>query len=362
MRKLPPKNSPEWAELTQAWQNSPRETILQLARKYGVKPSSIKERMSDEGIKRRPSFSLEPPQGTIPILEDLLNRIVSIPKIELTPLPLTKENGDEETQVLVFSDSQVGQRTEDYNAVTFKTRVKVLQQKLHKIGQIHRKFRPVKNLAVFFLGDIIENERVGFQLTLDELDKVVLDQIFEVSTPAIAELLINSLQLYENIDCYCVRGNHGSLGKFAAASSNWDTVVYKVLELRLREFDRIKFHIEDKHFYQVAEVMGHKYLLLHGDQVPSWMGLPHYGLERRVNRLKVNLPKDFEMAVVGHFHTPNYMTYGGIPVLINGAWVTGADYPLARLGLSDRASQWTFFVNPEYLVTALYELRLEGKA
>ena len=320
---------------------------------------TVRTKMGDLGITRpipsRPKVEF---MESAKEVGNLLDRITSIPKIKIDPLPQLKEIGREQEQVLLFSDSQVGQQTPQFNSKVFLEEMKTLQDRVQKLCLLQRRIAPVKRLSVFFLGDIIENERVGYQVSLEELEKVVLDQIFEISTPSISNMLVNFLQVYEQIDCFCVRGNHGNIGKFAATTTNWDTIVYKILELRLKEFDRIKWHIEDKHFYQVAQVMDWKYLLIHGDLIPSWMGIPHYGLERRMSRLKINLPVDFHMVCLGHFHSTNLFRYGGIPTILNGTFSFGSDYPLQKLGLADTPTQWSFFVHEDRPIVAPYEIEL----
>ena len=293
--------------------------------------------------------------------------IVSVPQLEVRELspvniiPLPQENMEEgeEGQVVLISDTQAGQQSPTFNSKVLKERMNWLAEAVMRLCLLHRKMRPVKKLWACLLGDLIENMNVP-PISLEEVERVVYDQIFEVIVPALNDFLVSQLQLFEEVNVYGVRGNHGQLEgrRSLSAKTNWDTMVYKILELGLKGQKQIKFHIETDSFYQVVDIMGSKCLLVHGDQIPAYLGIPFYGIDRRTLRWNVNIPGGWKYCFMGHFHMCNYIRPSGIPIFINGTFASGTLYPLHRLGLQDEPAQWSFFMSHKQGITARYEINL----
>lgn len=344
-----------------------KEQLIERAHKLGFSGlASYKKSLYEEGAKRPRVNEIRPPTSrplrtadALELLETLVNtRLDQLHQPVPATIPPLKSTRKEEVQVLKVSDAHPGLKTATFNAEVFKQRLKVLRDKTIKICQLHRKIRPVKHLVVFFLGDELEGERIGYQLTLDELEATVLDQIFQIAAPAFGQFLTDLSTEYDTIDCYCVPGNHGSQGKFASSTFNLDTIFYLILQYSLAGNKKIRFQVEGQNFYQVVEVNGWNFLLFHGDQIPSHLGLPFYGLDRRVLRWSQSITQKFDYACCGHFHSANYLEPSGIPMLINGTFVSDDPYALKKLGLGSSCAQWTFFVDKDVGITASYLLRL----
>lgn len=300
------------------------------------------------------------PQYSQPSLVVEVPKIQSLPPINITPLPPEHTDEGEETEVVLISDLQAGQQSVSYNSKILKQRMEILSQKTLRLCRLHRRMRPIKKLVVCLLGDIVENMNIPIP-KIEELEKVVFDQIFEVAVPALNDFLVSQLQMFETIEVYAVRGNHGQLEgrRSMSAKTNWDSFVYKILELGLKNFERIKFKIELDNFYQVVNIAGIKVLLVHGDQIQSYLGLPFYGIDRRTLRWNINIPGGWQYCFMGHFHICNYIRPSGIPVFINGTFASGMSYPLHRMGLQDDPRQWILFLSPKRGVTAMYDVELE---
>ena len=342
----------EYQKLVEQYHSLDHQGKLELASSYNVALDTLKNWISDRGDT---APKLMPTPATMPPKIE----VRSLPAISLIPLPQESKEEGEEGQVVLISDLQAGQQTSTFNSKVLRDRINWLGEKIMRLCLLHRKMRPIKKLWVCLLGDIIENMNVPIP-KLEELEKVVYDQIFEVAVPILNDFLVSQLQLFEVVEVYAVRGNHGQLEgrRSLSAKTNWDTFVYKILELGLKNQERIKFHIETDNFYQVVDIMGKKCLLTHGDQIPSYLGLPFYGIDRRVLRWNVSIPGGWEYCFMGHFHICNYVRPSGIPIYINGTFASGALYPLYRLGLQDEPAQWSFFMSRKRGITASYEINL----
>jgi len=348
-RKKP--SGKEYKELVDRYQKADHQTRLKLAKEYGISYGTLRNWVS-EGEGRLAHIS----EGVMPSTNV---EVRPVPEINITPIPQVSEAEGEECQVLLISDLQAGQKTPTFNSKTLKQEMIWFTEKSLRLCELHRKMRPITRLHVCLLGDIIENMPMPL-VKFEEIEHAVIDQIFEVAAPILNDLLVSHLQLFDEIEVWCIRGNHGQLeGKRSlSAKTNWDTFVYKVLKAGLANFGKIHFHIEETEFYQVANIYGIKVLLVHGDQIPSYLGMPFYGIDRRTLRWNVSIPGGWQYCFMGHFHVCNYIRPSGIPIFINGTWVSGASYPLHRLGLRDDPRQFILFMSPKRGVTAIYDIEV----
>jgi len=254
----------------------------------------------------------------------------------------------------LIGDMHIGLKTQSFNLNVAKKRMLRTYDRALKFHDIHKKFTTVKHLHVFLLGDIPEGELIGKQVMLDELQLPLREQKFE-SVEMLANMLVNLCQYYEAIDVVCVAGNHGIMGKMFSFASNWNIEIYDLLACQMRNYEQVKFHVEADTFYKVHKVRRTKFLVLHGDKIPMHLSIPFYGLDRRTLRWNVSIG-EFDYAVVGHFHSLNYICPSGIPILMNGTLSTGSRYCLQWLGVEEQPSFWTFFVGDKYGITAWHRI------
>jgi len=363
-RKLPSPGTQEWDDLVAFYRQATTSQIIEKAKEYNTTFKYLKGIMRKAGISRlefrgRPSRGLREKK----IVEGLNNRISQIKskeEEEISPPEEVEKEEEAESMVLQISDCQIGQKTEDFNSEVFARRLDHFKKTAIKLLRMQRKAHPVDELVVFFLGDIIEAEAIGFKMSLDELEKVVWEQIWEVALPCFERFLVDLAAYFPKIRVHCVRGNHGSLGKFASVKTNFDLFFYQALKIRLERQKKVDIDIAIEHFYKIASVKNMSFLLVHGDQIPSWLSLPFYGVDRRTLRWQVSIPEKWDACAMGHFHSLNFIQPSGIPIFINGTFSTRAEYPLKRLGVGDTAQQWCYFVHPVKGVSAMYSIYLEG--
>ena len=290
----------------------------------------------------------------------LAKHVTAMPRMEISPFPSSEGQGDEEIAVLMVSDLQTGLKFTGFNSHVLRERVRKLAIGVEKVVSLHRRAYPVRRLAVFALGDMVHNDRIGRVISLDELEKVVMEQVFDVASPCLSELLVTLRQTFEMIDVYTVDGNHGSLGKYAAVKTNWDNVVYRTCELQLAQYPEIRWHIEKKEFWQKVKLGKWVFLLTHGDSIPMHLTLPWYGITTRAMRWQGSLPgRDFQYLCMGHFHTASSLDWNEMEVFVNGAFVTSNGWVLKKLGLASSTVQWFFGVHPRRGVTFRYKIRLK---
>ena len=288
------------------------------------------------------------------------------PIIKVKPIKQEGRRGEgEEIHLQPIGDAHCGVQTPSYNVAIFKERLIKLLKAMAQLCFLHRKMRPIKKLVVPFLGDLVQGEQYGVQGFVEEYEISALEQIYDVLVPEFSNFFINLLQIYPNIEIYGVEGNHGNIQRKAqimTKRSNWDIVFYRALKQALAQYSRIEVKTQEVggEFYQVIDVNGLKILIVHGDMIVSYQGVPFYGLEKRGLRWKQSIGgrEAFDCILSGHLHNPNYLWNAGISWWVNGCICSDTKFPLTRMGLKDVSSQWSMFVNRKYGVTAQYRINL----
>lgn len=254
----------------------------------------------------------------------------------------------------------------EYNEEIFCSRFWKMLQKTVAITEIQRQEHNIRRLAVFQLGDAMndefrdENKRANIAPNL-------------VATIKFASPITQGfrflLQHFEVIEVFWHSGNEGrNTVKMPAKfrTDNWDYLLGMLLQIILAEeirHGRIVFHLPQS-WSSIAEVMGWKFLLSHGNDVKgSVWGIPEYGLRRWEDRQhKMRRPsrkhpdrKDYDKWFHGHFHTA-YITGDRVG---NGA-LTGTDEYAYNLSLADDPSQWLTFITEQHCDTCWYKLDLSA--
>ncbi|MFW6173777.1 MAG: hypothetical protein ACOC5T_08535, partial [Elusimicrobiota bacterium] len=220
--------------------------------------------------------------------EQLLESTKAIPAGEVPKkIKTNNKNFDEEEMCTLFSDCHVGLTVDSkqsgglgmYNPEIFKEEMEFLRKSQEKVFDLHSNV-PYNTMNIFMLGDIIENRIMReAQLRLTEINIVqqVMEAVNEIS------LWVAWLSRHFNeVNIYCVVGNHGRLTSkigVLSPSDSFDYLVYKWMKERLKDHSNVKFNISES-WWMAVERMGVKFYLEHGEEFRSWAGIPFYGLKR----------------------------------------------------------------------------------
>ena len=77
-----------------------------------------------------------------------------------TPATKDRRKTKEETAILLLSDWQLGKKTDSYSSKVCENRIKLYCQKVQSIVELQRQDHPVKKVAIFLLGDLVEGELI----------------------------------------------------------------------------------------------------------------------------------------------------------------------------------------------------------
>jgi len=287
----------------------------------------------------------------------IISEVKSFPELKVDKFIIPTGKGTPETMGLMLSDSQLGHLTKSFNFKVFRDRLKMLQESIFTIAKVQRADHPIDRLVIFVLGDIVHNEIVGRFVDLHELEGTVWQQIQVAVDPenSFPSFFHNMLQMFDKVDLYLVSGNHGETQKDSISDANWDSVIYKFWEQQFVNEDRINFHSTDD-FYQIVDIYGKKFFLEHGEVVRCWMGLPYYGVSRRIGELAKS-EINFNYYCIGHFHQIASIQLGRKFFLVNGSFVSDDMYVLRKYGSTSVPFQYSFFVHPKKkYITSEYKL------
>jgi len=344
------------------------------------KPKSIKQKVKADVEKTKLQQKLREVDRKYKMIvreESISDKMIRVLKDEARALPKVdvmweppSQKVTQETAVLLFSDPHIGEIVDkdvvcgfgEYDFAMFNKRLKFLARSIRSI--IVRKLTGYKidKLCIFELGDMVSG-RIH-----DELIENSEDIIFQIMNGAFvtAQFVLELAQMFPEIEIDGVPGNHGRLAQkkyYKKRYTNWDFVFYQFLGMFLANNPRIKCNFP-KSFFIIKKVRGWTFLLIHGDSIRGWMGIPWYGIERMMWKLG-DLLKDkgikIDYRVLGHFHNTGELDRASGEIIINGSMIGGTEYSLMSMGEFNRPTQLFFGVHTEIGVTWRYPLRLDLK-
>ncbi len=192
----------------------------------------------------------------------------AMPVLRSPSIQVSKGLGEEE-MVLLISDVQAGLKVDAHESGglgSFGSEI-LLDQIAYLLKSIAsiRKYHPnVRRLHVFWLGDIVENETIyGGQLR--EIDANVIQQVL-LCWEHFGAFQAQLAGMFESVHCRGVVGNHGRIGRKGEHSpmSNFDYLLYRMWEERLKPVKNLTWKVSES-WWDIAQVMGWKWLLVHGD-------------------------------------------------------------------------------------------------
>lgn len=297
----------------------------------------------------------------------------AVGRIELEPVPLADYAGrdealvDSEYAVALLSDLQTGKITPDYDSEVCRYRVLKYADKIIELARIQEAHHPVRHCVVAMLGDMVEGVDIfpGQQWLIDS---TLYEQLLNTTPVIISEFVRRLLTHFDTVTAYAVDGNHGRIGRRGTfgPEDNVDRMVYRVVELLLRDDPRFELHMRDprgeRNWYLKMDLGAYSALLIHGDQIRGHSGFPWYGLGKKVQGWgsgALGADSGFLDVFMGHWHQRASIPLNHRTVWVNGSTESTNTYAAENLAAQSEPSQWLLFVDPEKgRVTASYGVDL----
>ena len=295
--------------------------------------------------------------------EHISKQVISALKGLLDDLPpykiiRKKKKQGYDSLVIQITDWHAGKIVKDQNGdlifdeKIFKQRIdKLFAQTLKLLDNNIKKGVPITDVVIFATGDLANGEGIyatqAYEQELAPPKQVMM--VVEVICKLINALLERGL----HVDFYGVPGNHGRTGKDTDPSSNWDLMIYNILDFWARSMLkndnlRIKFTEAD---YMTVNVRGHGFLLRH--IAPEQPDTPS-------GRVKINQwarQHEADAVVYGHFHHFGVFDCDGIRVFRGGS-VVGMDGLSERMSKSSNPIQLIWGVNEHRAMSFFYAVDL----
>lgn len=285
------------------------------------------------------------------------------------PFPRNTDPASEEDLVLLLSDIHAGEVVSaeelndlnEYNFDICSQRLKYLSDSIRDITKNKLNGYKFRKLVIFGLGDWVSG--MIHEELLEGQNGNIVDWTVNLAY-ILSQMFTELLTDFEAIEFVGIVGNHGRMHKkprFKARYVNWDYICYQLLSMFLANQKRIKFTIP-KSFWTLYEVNGHNFLLLHGDNIKSNLGIPWYGVQRIIANLKELLEaKDqrFTYVCLGHFHNRGLLDRVKGELMINGSVIGGNEFSVGRMFTSSEACQHFFGVHKKKGTTFSFKLKLQ---
>ena len=298
--------------------------------------------------KEKPLSSKEISQSIISTLKEELSEMSSFPPTK------SKTNIKGDTLVIHLTDLHAGKLVKNqegqiiYNEEIFKLRMNTLCEQILKLLDHNiSKGVPIADVVILASGDLCNGE--GIYLTqVFEQEYAPPRQVMTV-VEILRKLIVSLLNRKLSVTFYGCRGNHGRTAKDTDVVSNWDLMVYMVLDFWSRTtLKNPKFQIkyaETEHI--VFNIRGHGFLMRH--IAPEQCDSP-------AGRVKINewaRRFDVEAVIYGHFHHPAVSDCDGIRVVRGGSTV-GGDSLSDSMAKHSEPMQLIFGVNEKRVTTFIY--------
>lgn len=268
-------------------------------------------------------------------------------KLPIIPLPPHPAVGEAMTMLFPFADAHLGRKTETYNPEVAAIRMARLRDEIIQDVQMLKRRYNINKLIIPNLGDLVTGERVGFQMKLEDLAAVVLNQIFDIAIPICSQFVTDLLSEFNTIDVKGVPGNHGKQDRYASETFNLDTITYLGWRNWMHGIDRVNFDIESRLWYQYTDIFNLTFLSVHGDQFPCGKGFPHKGIIDKCMKWMMSLPRQFTNVLCGHFHSRHLISSSGLRVDVVPSLLSDDEWARETLGLEGMCGQTLFGITEE---------------
>jgi len=266
-----------------------------------------------------------------------------------------------DTLVIHLTDLHAGKIVKDqegkliYNEDVFRNRInRLCEQTLKLLDNNISKGVPIKDVVILLTGDLANGEGIyatqAYEQEIAPPAQVML--VVDVLTKLITSLLKRKL----TVRVFGIRGNHGRTGKDTDVASNWDLMIYEILDFWARlvlKNPRLEVKFAETE-YLTLDIRGHRFMIRHiaPEQVDSPAG-----------RVKINewaRQHNVEGIVYGHYHHAGIFDCDNVRVIRGGSTV-GGDSLSDSMAKHSEPIQIVFGVNEQRVTTFIYFVDLNEK-
>lgn len=267
-----------------------------------------------------------------------LESLVDLAKEEqLNYSPVNNSSLKETTLCLVLSDLHFGKHTKWFNLKEADKRLTNIPLKLSSKIKSNTE---IDEVLIILAGDLVEGEDI-YPTQNNHIECSAIEQT-QVCTESVWQMILNFRIQFPHslIRIETVPGNHGRVSKTANEKTNWDNVVYMILDMIAKKYNDDKIIInsnfETFKTFKVKDKIG----------MANHHGVKHTGTSNMREKIAGWIAgKNFDFMVHGHWHEWHVGNWLGRFIMGNGC-MCGPDDLAEQMGKEDTARQGYFFVTP----------------
>ncbi|KKM73572.1 hypothetical protein LCGC14_1409230, partial [marine sediment metagenome] len=178
--------------------------------------------------------------------------------------------------------------------------------------------------------------------------------------PLFTKFCVSLASGVSEVDFYGVYGNHGKYAKEAPDKTNWDRFFYKALQDAVINQKNVSVY-PSAQFYQLINVKGFRFFIIHGNQVHATAGIPLFAMRRKMQEWYAYVG-GFNYGYAGHFHSGAYdQVNSEADYTLSPPLVTGDAWALEKIGRASKPMQLCFGIHDRYGRTFEYKLHTDEK-
>jgi len=339
------------------------KSIKQIARLLHETEETVKERLKrpieEPKMITKDENPIKPKELDKIIIETLKEELKNVESYKASKQDKIDIKGD--SLVIHMTDLHAGKIVKNqegkliYNEIIFRSRInRLCEQTLKLLDNNIVKGVPIRDVVILLTGDLANGEGIyatqAYEQEIAPPAQVML--VVDVLTKLITSLLDRKLP----VRVFGIRGNHGRTGKDTDVASNWDLMIYEILDfwakLVLKNPNLQVKYAETE--YMVFNIRGHNFMIRHiaPEQVDSPAG-----------RVKINewaRQHNVEGIVYGHYHHAGIFDCDNVRVFRGGSTV-GGDSLSDSMAKHSEPIQLIFGVNEQRVSTFIYLVDLGEK-
>ncbi|KKK52551.1 hypothetical protein LCGC14_3103800, partial [marine sediment metagenome] len=213
---------------------------------------------------------------------------------------------------------------------------------------------PITDVVIVATGDLANGENIYATQAYDQ--ELAPPKQVRLVVEIIAKLILALLERDLEVEFDGVKGNHGRTGKDTDPNSNWDLMIYEMLDFwskAMLKNDKLRINWTESD-YMTVPIRGHNFLLRH---------IAPEQLDTVAGRVKVNewaRQHDIVAMVYGHYHHFGVFDADGVRVFRGGS-VAGMDDLSERMAKDSDPIQLIWGVNEHRTMTFFYAVDLASR-
>jgi len=316
-------------------------------------------------LKKQVKKSLLERTATEAVREAALQTIKALPPAAPVFIPGLREREHVQEAVLQLSCWHYGEVVSPeetagfgvYDIAMAQARAQYMTESVIDLAIDHHRGERIRKLWVIDLGDNVSGD-IHDELRVTN-ERPIISQVTGCSF-LLAQVLRDFSAAFEQVELVGLPGNHPRTQKKpmhkAKAENSFDRMVYETVGLLTSRLENVTVTIPGSFFYRMP-INEWYFLFMHGDNIRSWMNLPHYGMYRAdANMTKLHASRElfYRYLGLGHFHVAGTLPNVRGEILLTGSLKGPDEFSLDVLQTGSEPNQLFYGVHKRRGVSFRY--------